>query len=53
MTIIKIEHELTEEQEKKIMDAINTIAVTGRRGSGKTTLMKAFISYVLLSTKND
>lgn len=46
MTIIKIEHELTEEQEKKIMDAINTIAVTGRRGSGKTTLMKAFISYV-------
>ena len=25
MTIIKIEHELTEEQEKKIMDAINAI----------------------------
>lgn len=25
MTIIKIDHELTEEQEKKIMDAINTI----------------------------
>lgn len=25
MTIIKIEHELTEEQKKKIMDAINTI----------------------------
>ena len=46
MTIIKIEHELTEEQEKKIMDAINTIAVTGRRGSGKTTLMKAIMGYL-------
>ena len=43
MTIIKIEHELTEEQEKKIMDAINTIAVTGRRGSGKTTLMNRIL----------